>query len=124
VLHPKKAKVQLAHTIVAGFHGEDAAGKAADEFDLVYSKRQLPSEMQEQEYTVQDGKIKLSRVITGKLALAKSGAEAERLITQGAVEWDGKRITDPTFSVRLDEPGSHTLRVGKKPAVRVIIKPS
>jgi tyrosyl-tRNA synthetase len=124
VLQPKKAKVQLAHTIVAGFHGEDAAGKAADEFDLVYSKRQLPSEMQEQEYTVQDGKIKLSRVITGKLALAKSGAEAERLITQGAVEWDGKRITDPTFSVRLDEPGSHTLRVGKKPAVRVIIKPS
>ena len=28
VLHPKKAKVQLAHTIVAGFHGEDAARKA------------------------------------------------------------------------------------------------
>ena len=46
VLHPKKAKVQLAHTIVAGFHGEDAAKKAADEFDLVYSKRELPNEMQ------------------------------------------------------------------------------
>ena len=41
VLHPKKAKVQLAHTIIAGFHGEDAARKA-DEFDPVYSKRQLP----------------------------------------------------------------------------------
>ena len=47
VLHPMKAKMQLAHTIVAGFHGEEAARKAADEFERSYSKRQLPSEMVE-----------------------------------------------------------------------------
>jgi tyrosyl-tRNA synthetase len=133
VLHPKKAKIGLAHRIVAGFHGEGAAQKAADEFDLVYSKRLLPSEMQEhtisrekslQDYIAHDGKMKLSRIIVGKLDLAKSKAEAERLITQGAVEWDGQKITDPTFSVSLDEAGSHTLRVGKKPAVRVVIEAS
>jgi tyrosyl-tRNA synthetase len=130
VLHPKKAKVQLAHTIVAGFHGEDAAKKAADEFDLVYSKRELPSEMREysilrakaiQEYAVHDGKIKLSRLIAGELALAKSKAEAERLMDQGAVEWDGKKIVDPVFSVDLNEAGDHTLRVGKKPPILVRI---
>src|ERR1700733_934220 len=32
VLHPKKAKMELAHTVIAGFHGEDAARKAAHEF--------------------------------------------------------------------------------------------
>jgi tyrosyl-tRNA synthetase len=130
VLHPKKAKVQLAHTIVAGFHGEDAAKKAADEFDLVYSKRELPSEMREysisrakaiQEYAVHDGKIKLSRLIAGELALAKSKAEAERLMNQGAVEWDGEKIVDPVFSVDLNEARDHTLRVGKKPPILVRI---
>jgi tyrosyl-tRNA synthetase len=130
VLHPKKAKVQLAHTIVAGFHGEEAAKKAADEFDLVYSRRELPSEMQEhaisrsraiQEYAAHDGKMKLSRIIVSVAGLAKSVAEAERLMTQGAVEWDGGKINDPAFRVDLSEAGSHTLRVGKKPAVRVVI---
>jgi tyrosyl-tRNA synthetase len=130
VLHPKKAKVQLAHTIVAGFHGEEAAKKAADEFDLVYSRRELPSEMREysisrakaiQEYAAHDGKIKLSRLIAGELALAKSKAEAERLMNQGAVEWGGEKIVDPVFSVDLNEPGDHTLRVGKKPAILVRI---
>ncbi len=124
VLHPKKAKTELAHVIVAGFHGEDAAIKAGDEFDRIYSKRQLPSEMVEvalsrktviQEYAVIDGRMKLSRIMD-RHDMAKSRAEAERLISQGAVEWDGQKITDPAFSIDLNQPGDHILRVGKKPA--------
>ncbi|MDE3169376.1 MAG: tyrosine--tRNA ligase, partial [Acidobacteriota bacterium] len=34
-LHPMNAKMQLAHAIIAGFHGEEAAKKAADEFQRV-----------------------------------------------------------------------------------------
>jgi tyrosyl-tRNA synthetase len=130
VLHPKKAKMELAHNIVAGFHSEEAAKKAAEEFDQIYSKRQLPSEMTPrdlsrramiQEYAIHDGRMKLSRIID-KWQLAKSKAEAERLMTQNAVEWDGKKISDPTFTINLDEPGDHILRVGKKPPflVRII----
>jgi tyrosyl-tRNA synthetase len=123
VLHPKKAKADLAHVIVAGFHGEEAARAAGNEFDLVFSKRQLPSEMQKHtvsreevihEYSIQDGMMKLSRIIV-RQGLAKSKAEAERLMSQGAVEWDGKRISDPVFSFSVDQPGDHILRVGKKP---------
>jgi tyrosyl-tRNA synthetase len=127
VLHPKKAKIQLAHSIVAGFHGEIAAQTAANEFELIYSKRQLPSEMERisvsrreamQEYAVHDGKMKLSRIMD-RWQLAKSKAEAERLIKQGAVEWEGQKVTDPTFEVDLNDTGDHTLRVGKKPPVLV-----
>jgi len=32
VLHPKKAKIQLAHSIVANFHGEEAAKRASGSF--------------------------------------------------------------------------------------------
>jgi tyrosyl-tRNA synthetase len=118
VLHPKKAKTELAHVVVAQFHGEEAARKAADEWDRIYSKRQLPSEMKE--YAVEGGKMKLSRLMD-RLGLSKSKAEAERLIEQGAVEWDSQKITDPAFTINVDEPSDHILRVGKKPSVMVRI---
>ena len=47
VLHPKKAKIQLAHTIVADFHGEEAARKASDEFHRVFRERESPSQVPE-----------------------------------------------------------------------------
>jgi tyrosyl-tRNA synthetase len=115
VLHPKKAKMELAHVIVAQFHGEEAAKKAAEEWDLIYSKRQLPSEMKIFALKSQ-GKTKLAAAIV-VAGLAPSRAEAERLIKQGAVEWEGKRVEEPTYSFDSDHPGDHTLRVGKKPAI-------
>ena len=47
VLHPMDAKMQLAHSIVAGFHGEEAAKEAADEFRLVYRDRKAPTDLPE-----------------------------------------------------------------------------
>jgi tyrosyl-tRNA synthetase len=116
VLHPKKAKMELAHVVVAQFHGEAAARKAAQEWDLIYSKRQLPTEMKQ--YVVENGKMKLSRLVV-RVDLARSVSEAERLITQGAVEWNGTAVTNPAHAFDLNQPGNNTLRVGKKPAVIV-----
>jgi tyrosyl-tRNA synthetase len=120
VLHPKKAKMELAHVIVTQFHGEDAARKAADEWDLIYSKRQLPSEMKIV-VVKQQGKMKLAAAIV-VATLSSSRSEAERLIKQGAVEWEGKRVEEPTYSFDSDQPGDHTLRVGKKPAIIIRIE--
>jgi tyrosyl-tRNA synthetase len=122
VLHPKAAKTQLAHVVVAQFHGEEAARKAADEWDLIYSKRQLPSEMKIV-IVRQPGKMKLSAAIVAA-TLASSRSEAERLIKQGAVEWQGNRVEEPTYSFDSDQPGDHTLRVGKKPAIIIRIETS
>ena len=41
-LHPMDAKMQLAHAIIAGFHGEDAAKKATEEFQRVFRDRKAP----------------------------------------------------------------------------------
>jgi len=128
LLHPKKAKVQLAHTIVAEFHGEDAAKKAAEEFDLVYSKRQVIEEHTlsrkrlVQTYGAHENKVRLSRLIVDEFKLASSKAEAERLMAQGAVEWDEVKVNDPTFAISLDNIENHTLRVGKKPPKRVLFE--
>jgi tyrosyl-tRNA synthetase len=120
VLHPKAAKTQLAHVVVAQFHGEEAAKKAAEEWDLIYSKRQLPTEMKIV-VVKQPGKMKLAAAIVAA-TLASSRSEAERLIKQGAVEWQGNRVEEPTYSFDSDQPGDHTLRVGKKPAIIIRIE--
>ena len=86
VLHPMDAKMQLAHTIIAGFHGEEAAKKAADEFQRVSSRR-----AKRRTDDCRDAEIDPLANCSGsqcaggrKLGLAASRSEAERLIKQGA----------------------------------------
>ena len=119
VLHPKKAKTQLAHTIVAEFHGENAAKRAADEFDQVYRKRQAPDEMKQYDFDL-TGKVRLTRLMMQ--AGINSRTEAERLIRQGAVEIDGVMIRDPAHSLDITSPRTLTLRIGKKSPFQIRIR--
>src|SRR4029077_20787110 len=45
--HPMDVKMALAKEIIAGFHGEVAAEKAATEFQRVFRERKTPEEMKE-----------------------------------------------------------------------------
>jgi tyrosyl-tRNA synthetase len=144
VLHPKEAKMQLAHTIVAGFHGEDAAKKAKDEFQRVFSERKLPENPLECRFEpLADGFVRVSikngDIIeqfnfpvgpNGKAKLAAllvplvdvtSKSEAERLIKQGGVEVDGQRVSDVRYEIDFTRHGDFLLRVGKKKFLRVTI---
>ena len=117
VLHPMDAKMQMAHTIVAGFHGEDAAKEAGDEFRLVYRDRKAPTDMPE---------IKLARgtrplhLMLTETSLASSRSEAERLIKQGAVEVNGEIEKDVKRAIVLNPGDLLPLRVGKKKFLRVV----
>ena len=120
VLHPKKAKMELAHNIVAGFHGEEAARKAGEEFDRVFSGRQAPEEAPRQVLPV--GSAKRLAVLLVELRLAASRSEAERLMKQGGVEIDGKRIDDVKYEIDLSKPGQFLLRAGKKKFLRIVVE--
>ena len=120
VLHPKKAKMELAHNIVAGFHGEEAARKAGEEFDRVFSGRQAPEEAPRQVLPV--GSAKRLAVLLVELKLAASRSEAERLMKQGGVEIDGKRIDDVKYEIDLSKPGQFLLRAGKKKFLRIVVE--
>jgi tyrosyl-tRNA synthetase len=117
VLHPMDAKMQLSHAIVAGFHGEDAARKASDEFKLVFRDRQAPTEIPEMR--IRWGARPLFNLLT-ETGLASSRSEAERLIKQGAVELDGQVVNDVKRVVTLNPGDLLPLRVGKKKFLRVI----
>jgi len=117
VLHPMDAKMQLAHAIIAGYHGEEAAKKAGDEFRLVYRDRQAPTEIPEMR--VNWGTRSLFTLLT-ETGLAASRSEAERLIKQGAVEIDGSVEKDVKRKIALKPGDLLPLRVGKKKFLRVV----
>jgi tyrosyl-tRNA synthetase len=119
VLHPMETKMQLAHAIIAGFHGEEAAQKATDEFQRVFRDRQAPEEVAERKLP-RDGMKRLS-VLLVDLKLAPSRSEAERLIKQGGVEIDGERVADVKKELDFTQPGNYLLRAGKKKFLRVVI---
>ena len=117
VLHPMDAKMQLAQTIVAGFHSEEAAKKAAEEFRLVFRDRRAPTEIPEMRLGW--GTRPLFGILT-ETGLASSRSEAERLIKQGAVEVTGLVDRDIKRMVVLNPGDVLSLRVGKKRFLRVI----
>ena len=68
--HPMEVKIALAQEIIAGFHGKAAAGEAAAEFDRIFRKRQLPSDMKPYPFN-EKGDMRLSRLITGAIWLIR-----------------------------------------------------
>ena len=119
------AKMRLAREVISGFHGEEAARKAADNFQRVFRDKQLPSEIEEMSWQnfvfPQTKSLPLVRLIF-LFKLTPSRTEAERLIKQGAVEWDGKRISDPSFQVSIEDIGKgKILKVGKLRVVTVVL---
>jgi len=119
VLHPMKAKGQLAHTIIAGFHGEAAAAKAAAEFKRVYSQRQVPVDAPRFDLA-RSGPKRLSLLLVEVKAVT-SRSEAERLIKQGGVEIDGVRVDDVKREIDLSKPGEYLVRAGKKKFLRLVV---
>jgi tyrosyl-tRNA synthetase len=51
--------------------------------------------------------------------MARSNGEAIRLIGQGGVSLDGKRVEDSDVEIRADRPVEHRIKVGKRRFVRV-----
>ena len=92
-LHPRRAKVDLARRIVADFHSAGAARSAADAFERQFSRREVPTDVEVCDVEVAD-EGRLLKSIMVAAGLAKSNAEAVRLITQGAVKIDGTRVAD------------------------------
>jgi len=138
VLHPMDAKMQLAHNIIAGFHGEDAARKASDEFRRVFRERQAPDDMQEIRLRRrEDGSLEGStpsaalQVISPSpkwpqllkyLSQSESISEAARVIEQGGLKVNGSTITDPMAKLDSSVAASYEIRFGKKKFVRVVVE--
>ena len=117
-LHPMKVKADLAYKIVKDFHSEQAAKNSQAHFSEVFQKRQLPKNIPIFEISSQDMPILLSDLIS-QTEFSSSKAEARRLIRQGGVSIDGKRIQDPAHRVLPEKNPEFVLRVGRRRFCRI-----
>jgi tyrosyl-tRNA synthetase len=111
--HPMANKKWLGQEIVSLYHGREAAQGAREEFERVFSKGELPSDMPTFRVSAEqgpDGKIGLQKLLC-LAELAPSNRESRRLIEQGAVQWNGAKLTDPG-EMSFAEGG--VLKVGRK----------
>jgi tyrosyl-tRNA synthetase len=80
-LHPKTAKLKLAHGITEQFHGKELADEAQTYFENRY---QFSEEVSYTTHALKPGEYRISDLLV-HLKLASSKAEAKRMVQQGAV---------------------------------------
>jgi tyrosyl-tRNA synthetase len=116
--HPMEVKKRLARTIVAGFHSEEAAQKADENWAKQFQRDETPEDLEEVSisagdvlWTAETGTIRLDKLLV-RLGLAASAAEATRLVKQGAVRLDGEVVQGTHAKVAV--PGRIAVRAGKR----------
>jgi tyrosyl-tRNA synthetase len=114
-VHPKDAKVKLAFEIVERYWGRQKAENAKREFERVFSQKALPEEIPECVVEWDGNDLWLPQILKDT-GLCKSTSEATRLIKQGGVSVDGKKVT--STDERLS-PGEHLIKVGKRRFLRI-----
>jgi tyrosyl-tRNA synthetase len=121
-VHPRDAKMKLAHTLVRMYHGQGAADAAQEHFVTVFQQRALPEDIEEKEIPaaeLDNGKIRLIKLLT-LLGFAASNGEARRSIQQGAVKLNEEKISDPNAEVEL--AGGEIIQVGKRKFAKLSVK--
>lgn len=110
-INPRDIKSELARLIVKDFWGREKSEKAAHEFDRVFKQNKAPSDMEKIE--IKSEKILLLDLLADKNIFPSRG-EAKRIIRQGGLYLDGRRITDIGFMIDLTKRDGIILKIGKK----------
>ena len=133
-VNPMILKKRLAREIVTQLYSQKAADEAEEHFAKTVQKKELPKEIPEFRFSFADvawpwpeekegGKLSWTGSedfdvcdILVKTGQAKSRSEANRLIQQGAVSIDGKKITNNIATVK----SGSIIKVGKRRFAKVI----
>ncbi len=110
--NPRNIKADLARRVTEMLHGKEAAGRAAQNFEDLFVRKEMPAEMKE--VPTEGAKNLVDLIVAARPELSRS--EARRLIEQGAVKIDGKKAEKETDAVPL--PGA-VMQVGKKDFFRL-----
>lgn len=120
-IHPMKAKGNLAKLIIADFYNKEAAEEAENEFTSVFSKGNIPDEIETFKIPKNFENEPLFKLLARSSA-AKSNSDARRLIEAGAVTVDGDKISDLAFELDYSNPAEYIVKVGKRTFMKYIIE--
>ncbi|MBE6720117.1 MAG: tyrosine--tRNA ligase [Ruminococcaceae bacterium] len=112
-----KAKEILAFELTKLVHGEEEAQKAQTAARALFAGGSDDSNMPQtviEDADLEDGKITVLAMMI-KAEMIKSNGEGRRLIQQGGISVDGKKISDPFFAVSAEQlDGGIVIKKGKK----------
>ncbi len=114
IKNPRDQKAKLALEIVKMYNSDVEAEKAAKEFDRIFKSKEVPTEMPE--IKIDQDEIGIVDFLTDN-DLVASRSEAKRLIEQGGVAIDSKKITDINAKIKIKD--SIVLKIGKRKFVRI-----
>ncbi len=115
VLHPKKAKENLALELTARFYNEESAKIAKSEFDNVFKSNKIPTEMEE--FEMEEGIWICQALVDAKIE--PSTSQARRDIKQGGVRINQEKISDEKMNL---SSGEYILQVGKRKFAKVKVR--
>ena len=115
-MNPRDAKFKLAIEIVDRFHGEGEGEKCKDAFLKRFQKGAIPEDIEEVSYSLEDESIPLVNLLkeTGMVA---STSEASRLIKQGGIKIDSKKVEDPKMLILAGT--KQVYQVGKRKFLKI-----
>ncbi len=115
-LNPSIAKRKLAKIIIENLYDGKKALEAEEDFNLVFKKKGIPDNVEE--YIINMDKSKEKKFYLVKLLvaskLAGSNSEARRLIKQGGVRVNDKKINDPDIEFEIDDINEKVIQRGKR----------
>jgi tyrosyl-tRNA synthetase len=116
--HPLESKKQLAFEIVQTYHSAESAKKTLEEWNARFSEKRLADADLPKFAAPADDLVGIVvAAFEDVFRKKKSRAEASRLIKQGSVQLDEKKIVDPKQTVSLQS--GQVLRLNKTHAVRI-----
>ncbi|MBV9271073.1 MAG: tyrosine--tRNA ligase [Candidatus Eremiobacteraeota bacterium] len=114
--NPMEEKKRIAESVVALYHGSDAARLAREYFERTVQRREIPTENLA-EMRLTDGARRIVDVLVAA-GFADSKRAAERLISGNGVKVDGILVSDPRAPWIASEPA--ILSVGTRKFVKVL----
>ena len=109
---PRNAKHDLAFTIVRMYHGEEAAKAAKEHFEKTVINKEVPDDAPTFSFPVGE-EIRLLDIVA-ETGFSPSNGETKRMIKQGGISVNDKKVTDKNYSITFKEGDEFTLKVGKR----------
>jgi len=117
--NPMILKKRLAKEIVRMYWGQEEADKARQEFERVFSKKELPEEIPVKHLEHDQAEMWVGHYLV-EAGCAKSTSEVKRLIRQGGLYIDNERVTDENLKILI--AGEKLVRLGKRRFFKIVGK--
>ena len=116
--NPRDIKFHLGQEIVARFYDQVAATRAQENFVARFQKGAMPDEIRELDVKARDGVLPIANLLK-EAELTKGTGEAMRMIKQGAVKIDGKKVSDS--KLEISSGSTAVYQVGKRKFAKVTV---